>query len=152
MDYPADDLHVEPVVVKAIRTLCPLCGAPLMAKGYVAVRGPGTLPQIGQKPSQGLTILRLVGASQGVSTAPASVERIQESCLVCRKLFPDGDMTSNDMAGRAPPVSPLIDNFFALARPMFGSVYPEADYGTFRTVRRGSGHRGSRGQSIDISR
>jgi len=144
---PAEDLTVEPVVTEHFVAVLPK-GHRLARRAAVPVKElrdepfvffsrsagnhawqqtmrlceeQGFLPHIVQEAPQWLTILRLVGAGLGVSIAPASVERIQDVGVVCRRLSPDGGQTSIGMAWRAQPLSPLVQGFCALARPMFGS-------------------------------
>lgn len=79
----------------------------------------GFLPNIVQEAPQWLTVLRLVGAGLGVTIAPASVEQIQDAGVVCRKIAPNGALTSIDLVVRKDGTSPLVDGFCALARHAF---------------------------------
>ncbi len=142
---PAGDLHLEPVVSEPFVVVLPK-GHRLAKRGVVPVRElrdeafvffprsagehawkaamrifeeQGFAPNIVQEAPQWLTILRLVASGLGISIAPASVERIQDSGVVCRKLTPVGGVSQIDMACRAKHVNPLVESFFALARPMF---------------------------------
>ena len=81
----------------------------------------GFLPNVVQEAPQWLTILRLVGAGLGVTIAPASVEKIRDSGVVCRKLLPAGGLTSIDLACRAETPGPLVEGFNTLARAIFRS-------------------------------
>lgn len=76
----------------------------------------GFHPQIVQEAPHWLTILRLVGAGLGVSIAPASVEKIAPSDVVCRRLSPGGETTSIELGYRVDPMSPLVAAFAELVR------------------------------------
>ena len=142
---PAPDLHLEPVVSEpfvavlpkrhrlARRSMVPLrelrdepfvffprsAGEHAWRTAMRLFEEQGFSPNVVQEAPQWLTILRLVASGLGITIGPASVEGIQDPGVVCRKLMPNGGVSRIDMACRAQYVSPLVESFFALARPMF---------------------------------
>jgi DNA-binding transcriptional LysR family regulator len=99
---PAGDLPLEPLVSEPLVVVLPK-GHRLAGRG---TRAPGVQPQ------------RSAGSS-AVAHHPASVERIQDSGVVCRKPAPVGGVGRIDMACRMNQVNLRVESFFALARPRF---------------------------------
>jgi hypothetical protein len=78
----------------------------------------GIVWRAGARGHQGVQPQRSAGSS-AVAHHPASVERIQDSGVVCRKPAPVGGVGRIDMACRMNQVNLRVESFFALARPRF---------------------------------
>jgi len=79
----------------------------------------GFMPRVVQEAPQWLTIMRLVGAGLGVTIAPACVEALGGSDVVCRKLRPRSALTQLELAYRVNEARPITRAFSELARKAF---------------------------------
>jgi DNA-binding transcriptional LysR family regulator len=141
---PAEDQHIEPMILEPYVAVVPK-HHPLARRQVIPVKSlrdepfvffaramgnhawektmrvceeQGFRPNVVQEAPQWLTTLRLVGAGLGVTLAPASVEKIHDPDVVCRRLSPGTGLTSIDLTYRKQPQTPLMESFNAMARTM----------------------------------
>ena len=81
----------------------------------------GFRPRVVQEAPQWLTILRLVGAGLGVTIAPACVERIGGSDVVCRRLRGASVRSDIELAYRSGETRAIVKAFCDMARSSLGS-------------------------------
>ena len=93
-------------------------GARAFEKPLTLFEEHGFRPQIVQEASHWLTILRLVGAGLGVSVAPACVQRVASSEVVCLPLRGAKVMSHIEFARVTGDARPLGDRFAQIAHRM----------------------------------
>jgi DNA-binding transcriptional LysR family regulator len=94
-------------------------GSVAWKKTIAVCEAQGFMPRVVQEAPQWLTIMRLVGAGLGVTIAPACVEALGGSDVVCRKLRPRSEPTHLELAYRVNEVRPITRAFSELARKVF---------------------------------
>ena len=107
---PVSELREEPFVFFA-RNLGPRA----WDKTVNLCEQQGFRPNVVQEAPQWVTILRLVGAGLGVTIAPACVQRIATSDVVCRGLRPSRIHSDLELAYREGEVSAIARTFCEIA-------------------------------------
>ncbi|GAC1415510.1 MAG: hypothetical protein NVSMB62_03390 [Acidobacteriaceae bacterium] len=93
-----------------------VAGARAFEKPLAIFEEHGFRPQIVQEASHWLTILRLVGAGLGVSVAPACVQLLTSTDVVCVPLSGSKAVSTIELAYKAGDARPTVARFAAIAR------------------------------------
>jgi DNA-binding transcriptional LysR family regulator len=107
----AAELRYDPFVF-----FSPTVGSRAYTKTVSLCEQHGFRPQVVQEAPQWLTILRLVGAGLGVTIAPACVQQIASSDVVCRRLKGTRTRSEVELAFRSGEDRDIVKTFCSMAR------------------------------------
>jgi DNA-binding transcriptional LysR family regulator len=115
----AGDLRDEPFVF-----FSPTAGKLAYDKHVSLCEAYGFRPRVVQEAPQWLTIMGLIGAGLGVSIAPACVQQIAASDVVCIRLRGTNIRSNVELASRAQDDRAIIKSFAHIARRSFANSKP----------------------------